>query len=86
MTEIKSCPVCGAPGHSFHKDGFYQRDFVCYEKEQPVYHRITVFVQNAVPAVIPMHFSFLSLFPIVLTALVFSPVLFMPLSQNNFLL
>ena len=43
MTGIKSCPVCGAPGHSFHKDGFYQRDFVCYEKEQPVYHRITVF-------------------------------------------
>lgn len=43
ITEIKSCPVCGAPGHAFHKDGFYQRDFICYEKEQPVYHRITVF-------------------------------------------
>ena len=43
ITEIKSCPICGAPGHAFHKDGFYQRDFICYEKEQPVYHRITVF-------------------------------------------
>lgn len=41
--ELTVCPVCGAPADTFHKDGHYERDFICYEQDKPVYHRITIF-------------------------------------------
>lgn len=41
--ELKACPVCGAPADAFHKDGHYERDFICYESDAPVCHRITIF-------------------------------------------
>lgn len=40
--ELTVCPVCGAPADIFHKDGHYERDFICYEQDKPVYHRITI--------------------------------------------
>lgn len=43
MAEINSCPVCGAPGDAFRKDGHYERDLICYENGIPVCHRITIF-------------------------------------------
>lgn len=41
--ELTVCPVCGAPADTFHKDGHYERDFICYEQDKPVYYRITIF-------------------------------------------
>ncbi len=41
--ELTVCPVCGAPAGAFHKDGHYQRDFICYEQDNPLYHRITIY-------------------------------------------
>lgn len=40
--ELTVCPVCGAPANAFHKDGHYKRDFICYEQDKPLYHRITI--------------------------------------------
>lgn len=37
-----NCPICGAPATSFHKDGHYQRDFICYEKGTPVFHKLVI--------------------------------------------
>lgn len=42
LAETGSCPFCGAPMAAFHKDGHYERDFICYEAGTPVYHRITI--------------------------------------------
>lgn len=36
------CPHCGASAASMHKDGCYQRDLICYEHDQPVYHKVTI--------------------------------------------
>lgn len=41
--ELTACPVCGAPADTFHKDGHYERDFICYEQDKPVYYRLTIF-------------------------------------------
>lgn len=41
--ELTVCPVCGAPADTFHKDGHYERDFICYEQDNSVYYRITIF-------------------------------------------
>ena len=30
FAEITICPACGAPAEAFHKDGCYERDFICY--------------------------------------------------------
>ena len=43
LVETGSCPSCGAPKEAFHKDGHYERDFICYEAGTPVYHRITIY-------------------------------------------
>ena len=43
LAETGPCPFCGAPMEAFHKDGHYERDFICYESNTPVYHRITVY-------------------------------------------
>lgn len=43
LAETSSCPSCGAPKETFHKDGHYERDFICYEAGTPVYHRITIY-------------------------------------------
>lgn len=40
--EVSSCPICGACASAFHKDGSYDRDLICYEKELPVYHTVTI--------------------------------------------
>ena len=41
--ELTACPVCGAPADAFHKDGHYERDFICYGHDKPCYHRITIY-------------------------------------------
>ena len=43
FNETGSCPFCGAPMEALHKDGHYERDFICYESGAPVYHHITVY-------------------------------------------
>lgn len=43
LAETSSCPSCGAPKETFHKDVHYERDFICYEAGTPVYHRITIY-------------------------------------------
>lgn len=43
LKKTGSCPFCGAPMEALHKDGHYERDFICYESGVPVYHRITVY-------------------------------------------
>lgn len=42
LSEVKTCPVCGAPSDAFHKDGHYDRDFICYESNTYICHRITI--------------------------------------------
>lgn len=39
---INKCPCCGSPSTSFHKDGSYNRDFICREEGTTICHRIKV--------------------------------------------
>lgn len=39
---LSACPTCGAPATAFHKDGDYERDFICYEEGTPVFHKIVI--------------------------------------------
>lgn len=40
--KLLTCPTCGAPATAFHKDGDYERDFICYEEGTPVFHKIVI--------------------------------------------
>lgn len=40
--ELIPCPICGAPVSKFHKDGSYERDFICYENGTTVSHKINI--------------------------------------------
>ena len=39
---LSTCPACGAPATAFHKDGKYERDFICYENCTTTLHRIVI--------------------------------------------
>lgn len=42
QSELPACPDCAGPSGSFHKDGTYERNLICYEDGRPVCHEVTV--------------------------------------------
>ena len=52
--ELTACPVCGAPADTSHKDGHYERDFICYEQDKPVYYRLILFITDKISFIMPV--------------------------------